>query len=93
MNKYEILYIIRGDIEDDQKAKVVEKYEQLVAKLGGTVDSTKIWGMKKFVYPINKKDEGYYLVEDITCSVEAQDEIKRQMGLDDKVVRSMFTRK
>ena len=93
MNKYEILYIIRGDIEDDQKAKVVEKYEQLVEKLGGTVDSKDIWGMKKFAYPINKKDEGYYLVEDITCSVEAQDEIKRQMGLDEKVVRSMFTRK
>ena len=93
MNKYEILYIIRGDIEDDQKAKVVEKYEQLVEKLGGTVDSKDIWGMKKFAYPIDKKDEGYYVVLNITSSVEAQDEIKRQMGLDEKVVRSMFTRK
>ena len=93
MNKYEILYIIRGDIEDDQKAKVVEKYEQLVEKLGGTVDSKDIWGMKKFAYPIDKKDEGYYVVVNITSSVEAQDEIKRQMGLDEKVVRSMFTRK
>ena len=49
--------------------------------------------MKKFAYPIDKKDEGYYVVVNITCSVEAQDEIKRQMGLDEKVVRSMFTRK
>ena len=93
MNKYEILYIIRCDIEDDQKAKVVEKYEQLVAKLGGTVDSTDIWGIRKYAYQINKQDEGYYVVENITCSIEAQDEIKRQMGLDENVVRTMISRK
>ncbi len=93
MNKYEILYIIRNDIEDDKKAKVVEKYEQLVVKLGGSVESTDIWGTRKYAYQINKQDEGYYVVENFVCSVEAQNEIGRQMGLDENVVRTMITRK
>ena len=52
MNKYEILYIIRCDIEDDRKTQVVEKYNALAEKLG-TLEATDIWGMKKFAYEID----------------------------------------
>ncbi len=93
MNKYEILYIIRNDIEDDKKAAVVSKYEALVEKLGGKVESKDIWGTKKYAYQINKQNEGYYVLVNIECSVEAQNEIARQMGLDENVVRKMITRK
>ena len=48
MDKYEILYIIRCDIDDDAKSKVVEKYEALVGTLGGSVESLDKWGLKKF---------------------------------------------
>lgn len=92
MNKYEILYIIRCDIEDDLKQAVVDKYEQLAASNGTVIDLDK-WGMKKFAYEINKQTEGFYVLMNVECSVEARDEIARQMSIDDNVVRSMFTRK
>ena len=38
MDKYEVLYIIRCDVDDDKQAQTVEKFENLVATLGGTVD-------------------------------------------------------
>lgn len=93
MNKYEILYIIRCDIDDDQKAKVVEKYENLVGNLNGSVETIDKWGMKRFAYEINKQNEGYYVLMNVTCSVEAQAEIDRQMGIDDNVVRKMIIKK
>lgn len=92
MNKYEILYIIRCDIDDDQKQAVVDKYEQLASSIGTLIDLDK-WGMKKFAYEIDKKNEGYYVLMNVECSVEARDEIDRQMGIDDNVVRSMFIKK
>lgn len=93
MDKYEILYIIRCDIEDDQKAKVVEKFETLVGTLGGTVDTLDKWGLRKFAYEINKQAEGYYVLMNVTCSKDAQIEIDRQMRIDDAVVRQMIIKK
>ncbi|MEG2450170.1 MAG: 30S ribosomal protein S6 [Clostridia bacterium] len=93
MNKYEILYIIRCDIDDDQTAKVVEKYEALVGTIGGTVELLDKWGLKKFAYEINKQTEGYYVLMNVVCSQEAEAEIDRQMGIDEHVVRKMIIKK
>ncbi len=92
MNKYEILYIIRCDIDDDQKKQVVEKYEALAGQLG-TLESLDKWGMKKFAYEINKQTEGYYVLMNVVCDTAAQAEIDRQMGIDDNVVRRMIIKK
>ena len=92
MNKYEILYIIRAGIEDDQKNAVVEKYETLANSLG-TVTELDKWGLRKFAYVMDKQTEGYYVLMNVECSVEARDEIDRQMGIDDNVMRSMFIKK
>ena len=43
MDKYEILYIIRSDVEDDRKNAIVEKFENLVGTLGGTVETLDKW--------------------------------------------------
>ena len=92
MNNYEILYIIRCNIEDDRKKQVVEKYNALVEKLG-TLISTDEWGMRAFAYEINKQTEGYYVLMNIECDAAAQAEIDRQMGIDDNVVRKMILKK
>ena len=92
MNKYEILYIIRAGIEDDQKNAVVEKYESLANSLGSVIDID-IWGIRKFAYVMDKQTEGFYVLMNVECSVEARDEIDRQMGIDDNVMRSMFIKK
>ena len=92
MNKYEILYIIRCDIDDDQKKQVVEKYEALAGQLG-TLESLDKWGMKKFAYEINKQTEGYYVLMNVVCDTAAQAEIDRQMGIVDNVLRRMIIKK
>lgn len=92
MNKYEILYIIRCDIDDDQKQKVVEKYEALAQSLG-TLETLDKWDMRKFAYEINKQSEGYYVLMNVVCDAAAQAEIDRQMGIDDNVVRKMIIKK
>ncbi len=93
MDKYEILYIIRSTVDDDQKLKVVEKFENLVNTLGGTVESIDKWGMKKFAYEIEKQSEGYYVLMNIACTKEAQQEIDRLMRNDEAIIRQMIIKK
>lgn len=93
MDKYEVLYIIRGDVDDDKKNQVVEKFENLVSTLGGTVDVLDKWGMRKFAYEINKQTEGFYVLMNVTCSKDAQSELDRYMRNDENVVRQMIIKK
>ncbi|MCM1306341.1 MAG: 30S ribosomal protein S6 [Bacteroides sp.] len=93
MDKYEILYIIRSAVDDDQKSKVVEKFENLVGTLGGTVESVDKWGLKKFAYEIDKQTEGYYVLMNVECSSDAQIEIDRQMRNDEAIIRKMIIKK
>lgn len=93
MDKYEILYIIRSAVDDDQKNKVVEKFEALVGSLGGTVESVDKWGMKKFAYEIDKQTEGFYVLMNVACSKDAQIEIDRQMRNDEAIIRQMIIKK
>ena len=93
MDKYEILYIIRADVDDDQKNKVVEKFENLTGTLGGTVESVEKWGLKKFAYEIEKQTEGFYVLMNVTCTSDAQEEINRQMRNDELIVRQMIIKK
>ena len=93
MDKYEILYIIRGTVDDETKNKLVEKYEALVASLGGTVESVDKWGMKKFAYEIEKQSEGYYVLMNIVCAKEVQSEVDRLMRNDEAIVRQMILKK
>lgn len=93
MDKYEILYIIRGAVEDELKEKTVQKFETLVGTLGGTVDELDKWGMRKFAYEIDHQTEGYYVLMNITCSKETQIEIDRQMRNDENIIRQMILKK
>lgn len=93
MDKYEILYIVRNDIDDELKNKTVEKFENLVTNLGGTVESVDRWGTKKFAYEIAKQNEGYYVLMNVTCTKEVQIEVDRQMHNDESVIRKMIIKK
>ena len=95
MNKYEILYIIDNDIDEEAKNQTVDKFKNLVLSLGGTVeeDGVDVWGTKKYAYPIDYKNEGYYVLMNFEADDTVPAEIRRQMGNDENVVREMIIRK
>lgn len=93
MNKYEMLYIVRNDIEDDAKQVVVESISALVESLGGVIENVDKWGTKRYAYPINFKNEGYYVLMNFTVEPTAPLEIERRMTINDNIVRKMIVRK
>ena len=93
MNKYEILYIIRCDVEEEKRSSLIQKYQDVITNLSGTIDSIEELGMKKFAYEIDKRSEGFYVLMNATCSADTQAELDRQMRNDESIVRQMILSK
>ena len=92
MNKYEILYILDASLSDDDITAQTEKFAEVVTKAGGEVEKVDKWGVKRFTYPINFKNEGFYVLMTFTAPADLPKEIERQMSISDSVYRFMTTK-
>ena len=93
MNKYEVLYILKTNPDEQAIEAQMEKYSALVKSNGGEVESVNKWGNKRFAYEIDGKTEGYYVLMNFTAAPELPQEIERQMKISDEVIRYMVVRK
>lgn len=93
MNKYELIYIISSDVAEDAREALIKKFSSYVEERKGTVDGIDKWGMKKLAYPINFKNEGFYVVMNLTMNPEDVDAMAKLMNITEGVVRQMFVRK
>ncbi len=93
MTKYEMLYILDNALADDAKEAIIKKFEDLVNKDGGVVESIDRWGTKKLVYPINYKSEGYYVLMTFEAEKTLVVEIKRIAGITDGIIRRLITKR
>ena len=93
MNSYELLYILNNDLADEAKEQVIEKLNAVVTANGGTVDNVDKWGTRRLAYPINYKNEGYYVLVNFTSSATLPDELERVMRITDSVIRFMIVKK
>lgn len=93
MKKYELLYIVESSLTEDQKDKVFAKVQSVIEKEGGILGGVDKWGIKKFAYPINYKNEGYYVLANFNASVSAIAPINKMLLITEGVVRHMITAK
>ncbi|MDR1905695.1 MAG: 30S ribosomal protein S6 [Clostridiales bacterium] len=93
MNKYEVLYIIRNELSDEQKTALVDKFKSIIETMGGIVESVDKWGTKKYAYPIDYKTEGYYVLMNFVAAPEVPHELERQMQITDGFVRKLILKK
>ena len=91
MNKYEVLYILAPGLEEAEYDANVEKFSKLVTDNGGEAEVNK-WGIKRLAYPINFKNEGFYVLMSFTGNPDLPTELERQMRITDAVMRFMVTK-
>lgn len=93
MNKYELMFIIASDISEEKREELIAKQKAYVEAHKGTVEGVDKVGMKKFAYPINFKNEGFYVVMNISMDPAEVDAMNKLMTITDGIVRQMFVRK
>lgn len=92
MAKYEMLYLLNADSAEETKTAEIEKFENIVKSMGGTVVSTDKWGTKKLSYPIKFKTDAYYVLMTFEANGEVVNELDRIAGIDSEVLRRMITK-
>ena len=92
MAKYEMLYLLKNDLSDEAKDAKVAKFENVVSSMGGNVVSSDKWGTKKTAYPINFKNEAYYVLMTFEADGKVVEELKRIALIDADVVRRLITK-
>ncbi len=93
MNKYELLVILSAQPEDAANDALVEKVQKVVESKGVKVESVDKWGVKKYAYKINYKDEGNYVLYNVEADGTKLSEVQKLLNITDGVVRAMFTKK
>ena len=93
MREYELLYMIKTDITDEQIEETIAKFEGIMANNGVEITNVDKWGKRKLAYTIDKKyRDGYYVLVQFNGTPEAVKEMDRLLKIDETVLRHMITR-
>ena len=91
MRKYEIMFIVRPDLEEAAMKKVVEDMKTAVESNGAKVLDTKEMGQKDLAYEMNKYKTGYYFLFTIeTESDKATKEFDRLSLISEDILRHLI---
>ncbi|MBM7412195.1 small subunit ribosomal protein S6 [Clavibacter michiganensis] len=91
-HQYELMVILDPEIDERTVAPSLDKFLNVIRTSGGTVDNVDVWGRRRLAYEINKKNEGIYAVVQLTATSEATQELDRQLGLSEAVMRTKVLR-
>lgn len=89
MNKYEIMFIVKPDVEDDARNQLIETFKGVLTNNEGTVDNVNEWGLRDFAYEIKDYTKGYYVVIDTTTSPANIAEFERLSRINANVLRHL----
>lgn len=92
MNKYELVYIITPDIDEEARKFVHTRVQDLIAQNGGEVSKVDDWGKRRLAYAINDRTEGWYVLVNFSAEGEVPREIERNLGNMDAVLRYQIIR-
>lgn len=92
MRSYEILYVIRPDIEEDAKKALVERFDNLLTSNGAEIVESKEWGKRRLAYEIQDYKEGFYQIIKLNSEVEATNEFERLVKISNDIIRHIIVR-
>lgn len=90
MKTYEIMYVVRPDLQEEEYKKISQKYENIITKQAGKIIQTEMWGHKVLAYEIKNHNKGFYILTKFSSNKEAIYELDRLIRIDESVLRHMI---
>ena len=91
MRKYEVMYIIRTDIEQEVVQAAVEKFQGIISNGGGEITKHDVLGKRRLAYEIKKFRDGVYVLVNFNAEPAVVTELERLMKISDEVIRYLIT--
>ena len=93
MNKYEIMFIVKPDLEETAIKNEAESLKKVLTNLEAKIVEEKAMGQRELAYEIKKYKNGYYFLFVVDGSHEAIKEFDRLAGINENILRHLIIRK
>ncbi|HTH53204.1 MAG TPA: 30S ribosomal protein S6 [Edaphobacter sp.] len=89
---YEVMYIVRPDVEEADLDKLIEGFEKNVTDGGGEIKSTEKMGRRRLAYTVRKFNDGFYVLMTILADGSLVSEIERRLRVSEQVIKFITVR-
>ncbi|MCS7197637.1 MAG: 30S ribosomal protein S6 [Candidatus Bipolaricaulota bacterium] len=96
LRSYEVLYIVRPDLDKAQLEQTITKFQKAVNESGGQLVKLDEWGTRLLAYQIRrsgvKYDKAYYVLMEFTATPDQLKKIDERFKLDENILRYQIVR-
>jgi len=93
LRDYEVLYIVRADLDDEKVQDAVKRVNTLIQRSGGALERTNLWGKRKLAYEVKHQKEGSYVLQDFQLDPDRVPELEAGLKITEEVLRHLIVRK
>ncbi|MGQ0607897.1 MAG: 30S ribosomal protein S6 [Chloroflexota bacterium] len=91
MRRYELMLLLRPDLEDDKLQAAVEKVTRAIVNAGGSLSKVSPWGKRRLAYDIKRHREASYFLIHFDIEPSQVREIERGMLISEEILRHLVT--
>ncbi len=92
LRKYEVMYILRPDISEEDIEKLTASFDATVTKGEGKVLSTDKMGMRRLAYTVRKFNDGLYMLMTVEADGALIAELERRLRVTEQVIKFITVR-
>ena len=92
MKRYETIFILDPDLEEEQALSAIEKAKGIITQANGEILKVEDWGKRKLAYDVKKKPRGHYILTTFSGSPALLSELHRNFRVMDAVIKFQSVR-
>ena len=92
MNKYEVMFIVKPDMEETQITKVAEELKKVLTDNKAKLLEEKAMGQRELAYEIKKFKAGYYFLFVVEANATAVSEFDRMAKINENILRHLIVK-
>ncbi|HUY15510.1 MAG TPA: 30S ribosomal protein S6 [Terriglobia bacterium] len=92
MRKYEVIFIVRPDLADEEIEKLIAHMETFATEAGGKIEKVEKLGRRRLAYRVERQREGFYVLFILEGSGDTVKELERRLKVTDTVIKFMTVR-
>lgn len=87
MREYEIVYVVKPDLSEEDRAGKVARIQSLITENGGEIGETNDWGKRTLAYEIRHYSEGHYGLTTFRLPSQSVESLKDRLNIDEDILR------
>ena len=87
LRDYEIVYVIRPDLSDEDRSAKIERIHSLITENNGEIGKVEDWGKRVLAYEIRHNTEGYYGLAEFRLPPDSVRTVEDRLNIDEEILR------